>query len=100
MKKKIHRIGFILSNDNPTDFIGDNSEANKEELSAEPLVEISNKNEGESSISPAHAEVRGRILVTEMLIEGENFAVMTKEKKKELLDELKFLTALDVELSN
>ena len=73
----------------------------EEITNVEPMQSITNKEgEEEETISVAHAEVRGRILLTELAITGKNFSKMDKEKKLELIKELEFLTSLDTELTN
>lgn len=100
--KKTKSVGFQL----PWDFIGENVETEIEtDIAENPVILISNEKSSDAGIeidkpiSKAHAEVKGRMLMTEAIITGETFSEMEADKKKEFIEELKFLTAVDAELS-
>ena len=100
--KKVKSVGFRLPWE-VEDFIGENLESDTT-IEETPIIIISNDKssdvaDSEKTISKAHAEIKGRILITEAVITGETFSSMEKDKKQEFIDELKFLTAVDAELS-
>lgn len=49
-------------------------------------------------LSPAHTELLERMQLAEMIITGDKFAELSKDKKIEFLAELKWLTALNAQL--
>lgn len=63
----------------------------------EPIQQI--VNDGNRCITNAHAELLSRIQLTEAVIMGKAFIKFTKEKKAEFLEELKWLTSLNAQLS-
>lgn len=58
-------------------------------------VEIINTQNEQVSLAPEHQEVLNRIDMAQTAIIGKKFAKLSIDKKKELLDELVWLTAIN-----
>lgn len=69
----------------------------KEDSTVIEQAEVINSNQP-IGVSPAHMELLGRIELTERVIAGENFSKIPTEKRKEWLDELKWLVSLNAQL--
>ena len=64
----------------------------------EQIETVSNIQVAGTNISPAHIELLGRIEMTEQVITGESFSKIPSEKRREFLDELKWLVSINAQL--
>jgi hypothetical protein len=84
------RIGFTPS------YMQDEEVADK--VIEAPLTIIANEGEQKPMLTNQHLELLGRIEMVERVITGKQFAKMSVKKKKEYLDELRWLTELNQQL--
>lgn len=96
METKRTKIGFTFYQEQET-------EITTEELN--PMQVINNQetqptnNERTLSITSAHKETIERLEMVKMAIAGKKFASMSDEKKQELINELTYLTAVNIQLT-
>jgi len=83
-------IGFITS------WMDIESTSEVQELA--PLQTITAGNENQSQLTPAHLELQFRIALTEKAISSKNFAKLEAKKKREFLEEYKWLISLNAQL--
>lgn len=88
--KNMKTVGFVTS-------WMQNDVEEQETQNLDPIQQI--VNDGNRCITNAHAELLARIHLTEAVIMGKAFIKFTKEKKMEFLEELKWLTSLNAQLS-
>lgn len=73
-----------------------------DENSPQPMQKISNETNSsqniQSGLTPAHLELKARIKGVEIVMQGVEFAKKSVKKRKEFMDEFKWLVALDAQL--